>query len=136
MTRKMVSVCAEPGCPELTDGGKCRAHLAAARAAQDAARPSSTARGYDRDHQELRAQWAPRVATGTVNCARCHTPIGAGEPWDLGHDDHDRAKYSGPEHEDCNRATKGRGTTTSPTRRRPLGSAPRPLYVSQGRGSS
>ncbi|MGE3140566.1 MAG: hypothetical protein AB7I08_02770 [Thermoleophilia bacterium] len=72
------------------------------------ARESTTARGYGWVHQQVRARWAVSVATGRVCCARCGLPIEPGEPWDLGHDDHDRTRYSGPEHRACNRATAGR----------------------------
>jgi hypothetical protein len=58
----------------------------------------TVARGYGHLHQKLRAEWAPRVAAGRVNCWRCGRLIRPGEPWDLGHDDNDRTLYRGPEH--------------------------------------
>lgn len=68
-------------------------------------RPGSThARGYGRAHQQLRRQWEPMVRTGRVVCPRCDQPIGRGQAWDLGHDDNDRRKYTGPEHAECNRS--------------------------------
>lgn len=68
-------------------------------------RRTTTARGYGYTvHQKLRQQWAPKVATGTVTCWRCGKLIGRTEPWDLGHDDHDRTRYRGPEHARCNRS--------------------------------
>ena len=69
---------------------------------------STTARGYGTAHQRLRKAWARRVAAGGVYCARCGYLIIPGEPWDLGHADHDRTIYAGPEHRSCNRATAGR----------------------------
>src|SRR4051794_14389578 len=68
----------------------------------------TAARGYGGRHQQLRAQFAPRVATGGVRCARCGEPIRPGEAWDLGHVDGDKSRYQGPEHARCNRATAGR----------------------------
>lgn len=73
--------------------------------AREATRPSKGERGYDREHYALRASWKPKVATGTVLCARCGCLIGADEPWDLDHDDNDRSRYLGPSHARCNRAT-------------------------------
>lgn len=34
---------------------------------------------------KLRRHWAPQIATGTVKCWRCRTPILPDQPWDLGH---------------------------------------------------
>lgn len=79
---------------------------------------STTARGYGSKHQRLRRALVPQVASGTVRCARgsaCRFAvdglgglIAPGEEWDLGHDDHDRRVYTGPEHRVCNRATSSR----------------------------
>jgi hypothetical protein len=72
--------------------------------------------GYGTAHQALRKRLAPAVAAGMFECARCGKPIRPGEAWDLGHDDVDRARYIGPEHSRCNRAT-----TTHRVRRVPRG---------------
>lgn len=70
---------------------------------------SSAQRGYGYRHRELRARWAPVVATGAVRCWRCGLLIGAGQGWDLGHaDGTQRRFYRGPEHHLCNRRTKAR----------------------------
>jgi hypothetical protein len=65
----------------------------------------TTRRGYGAEHQKLRRQWAPIVATGTVRCGRCGARIAIGARWDLGHIDGDKTRYRGPEHSACNRAT-------------------------------
>lgn len=64
----------------------------------------TTARGYGAEHKKHRAMVAREVAAGTAVCWRCTKPIDPHEPWDLGHDDDDRSKYNGPEHQFCNRA--------------------------------
>jgi hypothetical protein len=61
-------------------------------------------RGYGVRHEQLREAWARSVTAGIVSCARCGFPIAPGEPWDLGHDDEDRSRYTGPEHRGCNRS--------------------------------
>lgn len=86
-------------------------------------RKTTTRRGYGSRHQHLRKHWAPRVATGTVVCWRCGNLIARGAAWDLGHDDHDRTKYRGPEHAACNRAAAGRAAHAPP----PPSPAPRPI---------
>lgn len=87
-------VCLIPGCPTLTTTGRCDEH----------AKPNP----YGYAHQKMRAQWAPKVAQGTVICWRCDNPIGRHESWDLGHIDGDPNAYAGPEHVACNRATASR----------------------------
>lgn len=71
-------------------------------------RGTTPQRGYGRAHQRLRERWRPHVESGAVTCWRCRTRISPREPWDLGHDDHDRTQYRGPEHRACNRATHSR----------------------------
>src|SRR5215475_4404696 len=71
-------------------------------------RLTTTGRGYGRRHQQVRRRFEPIVLAGGVRCARCGEPIRPGEPWDLGHVDGDRSRYSGPEHRACNRATTAR----------------------------
>ena len=100
-------VCSEPGCPTLVRSGRCVVHARAG----ERARGSRQQRGYDSKHERIRAAWAPRVETGRVKCARCRRPIAPGAPWDLGHDDSDRSRYTGPEHQYCNRAAGGRAAT-------------------------
>lgn len=101
MTRR---VCPVPGCPTLTDGGRCPVH----RAEVEQARGTRQQRGYGAEHEAERARWAPLVASGHVRCWRCKQPIDPTKEWDLGHDDQDRTKHRGPEHPACNRATAGR----------------------------
>ena len=97
-------ICPEPGCPHPASGRYCPRH----NAERDRQRGSKAERGYGSAHVRLRKQWAPRVATGTVLCARCGQPIESGEPWALDHDDNDRTKYLGPSHRHCNDSAGGK----------------------------
>lgn len=99
-------VCIEPDCPELTKTTRCPAHTKT----KDKARGSSTRRGYGSKHQRLRAEWQARIDAGKhVYCWRCKTKrITGTTPWHLGHDDHDRTKYMGPECIPCNTRTATR----------------------------
>ena len=69
----------------------------------------TAARGYGGNHQKLRREWAPLVATGTVRCWRCGYLILPSQAWDLGHDDADPTKktYRGPEHRNRTAYCKG-----------------------------
>ena len=98
-------ICAKPGCPAIADGGSyCPTH----RREADKARGTRTQRGYDAAHFKLRGQWADKVADGSAVCARCHQPIYAGQGWALDHDDHDRTKYLGVSHTQCNNSAGGK----------------------------
>jgi hypothetical protein len=69
---------------------------------------ATRSREYGRRHKLIRAKFADVVLAGGVRCARCGDLIRPGDPWDLGHVDGDRSRYSGPEHRRCNRATASR----------------------------
>lgn len=97
--------CAEHGCPALVSTGRCDEH----RREKERARGSRQQRGYDANHDRLRAQWAPAVEAGDIDCARCHLPIVPGTPWHLDHRD-DRAGYLGPSHLRCNTSAGGRAS--------------------------
>lgn len=90
-------VCSEPGCPELVTKGRCQAHSRA----HEQRRGSRQERGYDAAHDRLRVWWAPKVALGVIDCARCHKRISPLEEWHLDHTD-DRTGYLGPSHAACN----------------------------------
>jgi hypothetical protein len=83
----------------------------------------TAARGYNWAHQKLRAEYKQRMTNGEqFDCWRCGLWVNPAMPWDLGHDDHDRSVYRGPEHRgrECpaggNRATTGRRRTQAPRR--------------------
>lgn len=92
---------------------------------------STTARGYGWQHQKLRQQWAPLVAAGAVTCPRCGHLIPPDTPWDLGHHDHDRSRYTGPEHTTCNRTAGARhgARITNARRRYRQGTRPAPTIT-------
>ena len=81
----------------------------------------TTALGYGHAHQQERARLVPLVARGGYVCTRyghpqfpdcageipTHDPSIAAEVWELGHDDADKRRYTGPEHKACNRRAGG-----------------------------
>lgn len=97
-------VCPKPGCPEIIP--RTARYCAEHDAEYDKARGSRQDRGYDAEHDRLRAEWARRGVVGRT-CPRCGLPILAGQRWDLGHTD-DRKGWTGPEHALCNRSAGGR----------------------------
>lgn len=70
-------------------------------------------KGYGYQHRKLRKQWAAIVDKGDAHCWRCGAWLDPDQPWHLGHDDHDRSKYRGPECVPCNTATYGRNQAPS-----------------------
>ena len=69
---------------------------------------NTTQRGYGRQHQLKRAEYQKVVDAGAGECWRCGQPVNPGDPWQLGHDDHDRTQYRGIECIPCNESTGGR----------------------------
>ena len=104
-----MKVCIEPGCPDLTERTRCDDH----ERDRERARGTRQQRGYDAAHDRLRADYQRRMDAGErFTCWRCAE---AGRPhdvdpaaWHLGHDDHDRTRYRGPECPAGNLATSGR----------------------------
>ena len=99
-----MKVCLEPGCPTLTDRTRCVEH----ERGKDRARGTRQERGYGAEHVKLRAHYQRRMNAGeSFTCWRCPNTI---DPnlWHLGHGDHDRSVYRGPECVPCNTATSGR----------------------------
>lgn len=100
-----LTVCIETGCPNLTDKRRCPAH---ARAADQARGKRAHGSGTDWQHTKLRRSWQRRMDAGeAVDCWRCGRPIDRTD-WHLGHDDHDRRQYRGPEHPHCNLSAAGK----------------------------
>lgn len=55
MPFKSKKPCSFPGCPRLTDGGRCEQHNRKERIEYDASRGNSGERGYDGQWQKVRA---------------------------------------------------------------------------------
>jgi hypothetical protein len=111
----VISFCIDCGravLPRDLKRGRCLEHYRAYEREKSRARRAkhgtTTQRGYGRRHRDLRKAFERQVKTGLVKCARCGEPIAPGSDWDLGHDDNDRRRYSGPEHRYCNRSTAGK----------------------------
>lgn len=73
-----IRVCAEPGCPTITDQTRCPPH----RAAREQQRGTRTARGYDNDY--LRAATRAKRTAGST-CPRCNERFTADNPPTGGH---------------------------------------------------
>lgn len=102
-------VCAEPGCPTITDQTRCTSHTRA----RDKARGTRQERGYNAQHDNLRAAYQQRIDSGEhITCWRpgCWTVL-TGRTWHLGHDDHDRSITRGPECIPCNLKHAGMSKT-------------------------
>jgi hypothetical protein len=96
-------VCSQPECPTLGPNRRCDDH---ARQAEQR-RGSRQQRGYDAEHDRLRARWKPKVERCEVDCARCGQRIWLGQAWHLDHTD-DRTGYLGPSHQACNTSAGGK----------------------------
>lgn len=94
-----------PRCPTIiTNGAR---YCPTCTRAYDTARGTRQARGYDANHDALRATWQARIDSGqVVRCVTCGAAL-AGRGWDLGHTA-DRTGYIGPQCVTCNRSDGGR----------------------------
>ena len=102
-------VCAEPGCPTLTDRARCTEHTRQ----RDKARGTRQQRGYDAAYDIERVTWQRHMDAGhVVTCWRC-AEQGKPHPvdparWHLGHDNHDRRIIRGPQCPESNLTDAGR----------------------------
>jgi hypothetical protein len=92
------------GCVRIKGGGAKSTRI----------RPTTSERGYGFQHQRTRRLVEAVVRSGEARCARCGGRIAPGEPFDLGHDDHDRTRYSGAEHAAAIGRPLGGGTIPAP----------------------
>lgn len=98
-------VCAEVGCPALTDTTRCPTHTRQ----RDRERGTRQQRGYDQAHDQLRAAAVATLAAGhTLTCWRCGRAITTADDMHIGHDDLDRTITRGPEHKKCNLSAAGK----------------------------
>ena len=101
-----LKVCAEPGCPTLTDRTRCTA----CTRARDKARGTRQERGYDAAYDREKRAYQRRMDAGEVFvCWRCAE---LGKPheidptdWHLGHSNEDRSVIRGPQCPASNLAT-------------------------------
>jgi len=105
LAKPKVRLCKLCGVPAMSNRHPYCAACRDTKWRDDRRKANNRARGYGNAHQRLKKQLKPVVATGRVKCARCGKLIDPLEPWDLGHDDLDRSRWTGPEHRRCNRAT-------------------------------
>ena len=73
-----MKVCAESGCPTLTETTRCADHTRA----RDKARGTRQARGYDAEYQ---AQLRSAEYVNATHCAECGDPFTADNPKTGGH---------------------------------------------------
>lgn len=101
MTR--LRVCAEPGCPELTNSRRCATHAGQ----HEQARGTRHQRGYGRRHDAARAALLRQFIPGTA-CPKCKQPMWDGRTLDAGHSVDLRTNPDAVadqlEHRACNRA--------------------------------
>lgn len=95
-----LKVCAEPSCPVLTKTTRCPEHTRA----KDRARGTRQERGYDTEHERLRAELLPQ-AYGR-RCIYCGERMWPHQHLDLDHTD-DRKGYRGIVHADYRDCPRG-----------------------------
>lgn len=96
-----MKVCAQRGCPALTDSTYCPPHTSARRKASDAKRPSARDRGYDHKWQATRARHL-HLYPLCVQCGKPATDVdhidGLGPLGPRGHDETNLRSYCKAHH--------------------------------------
>ena len=104
-----MKVCREPGCPALVAADAYRGRCPSHQRTYEMQRGTPRQRGYDKEHNQLRADLVTRMNAGeTVHCWHCGCPL---TPATLRLDHNDtRTGYRGAACDPCNSSIAGKAS--------------------------